>query len=144
MEGLVQTVPTRRRTVGIWMIAIWFFVGGAFSLASFIAVKVGAIPIDQTQQLQFDRLGAIDHIASVLIAVANVLGAVFLLMLRRIAVYLFWSSLAVNLLLISWHVANKGAAAVLGGGLVGIVFGLSLLGGVCLYVVKLSQRQVLV
>ena len=139
----VETVSIKKRNGWIWLIAIWFFVGASFSLASFIAIKTGALPINESQRLSFDSLGAFDHVASVLIAVANLLGAIFLLMLRKEAMFLFWGALSINLLLVVWHVETRGLAAVLGGGLVGIAYGLGLLGAVCVYTWKLTKRQVL-
>ncbi len=139
----VETVSVKKRNGWIWLIAIWFFVCAAFSLASFIAVKTGAIPMTESQRLSFDNLGVFDHVASVLIAVANLLGAIFLLMLRKEAMFLFWGALSINVLLVVWHVETRGLAAVLGGGLVGIAYGLGLLGVVCFYTWKLTQRKVL-
>ena len=139
----MNSLPPRKRTVWIWLIAIWFSIGAVFTLVSFFAVRSGAVPLSESQRAYFDSLGIIEHGASILIAGSNLLASAFLIVLRTEAVYLFCCAFCVNALLTAWHLATKGVAAMLGGGLVGIVFSLGLLGAVCVYTWKLWQRQVL-
>ena len=139
----MESPAPKKRTVWIWLIAIWFSMGAVFTLVSFFAVRSGAVPLSESQRAYFDSLGLVEHAAGILIASANLLGAAFLIMLRKEAMYLFWCSFCVNALLTAWHIATKGLAAMMSGGLAGILFGLCLLGAVCVYAWKLRQRQVL-
>jgi hypothetical protein len=132
------------RSGWIWAISIFFGVSAGWTLLSFALIRSGAVPLNAAQIAYFSSLGPVDYVFSIGIGLANLLGAISLLLLRKIAFYLFASGLAGNLLMTLWHVATKGWVAALGGaGLVGAIIGLGLLVIVCVYSRHLLQRGVL-
>ncbi len=79
------------------------------------------------------------------IAGLNIVGAVSLFMLRRIAFRLFTIALVANLLVTIAHAINRGFVAALGGaGAIGLVIGYGVLIAVCIYAGRLKARGVLV
>ena len=92
----MESPAPKKRTVWIWLIAIWFSMGAVFTLVSFFAVRSGAVPLSESQRAYFDSLGLVEHAAGIVIASANLLGAAFLVMLRKEAMYLFWCAFCVN------------------------------------------------
>ena len=114
------------------------------SLASFLAIKTGAIQFNESQRAYFDSLNSFDHAATILLACMNLLGAVFLILLRKEAAYLFLVALVLNVFLTIWHALTKGFVAALSSGLIGPILGLGLLCVVCFYTWQLKRKQVLV
>lgn len=139
----MQIISERKRPVWVWVIAIWFVVGAVVSLASYLAIRSGAIPIKASHQAYLDSLNFIDHAATILLTCMNVLGAIFLFLLRKEAVTLLLGALVLNVLLTTWHVFMKGLASAVSGGFVAIFFGLSLPCMVCYYAWHLKSTKVL-
>ncbi|SDH98115.1 hypothetical protein [Propionivibrio dicarboxylicus] len=135
----MNSAAPRKRNFWIWLIIIWSFGSGVLSLFSFFAVEFGAIPLSDAQRAYFDNLGLLDHLAGVLSAALNLLGAITLFKLRKQAVYLFFCAFGISVLLTGWHAVTRG----LSGGLVELGIGLGLLGAVCVYVQKLAKEQCL-
>ena len=89
-------------------------------------------------------LTGLDYGVSLLIGLANLLGAVALFLLRKVAFYLFVTAFGANLLLTAWHSATKGWVAAWGGlGLFSILIGWAVIVAVCVYSWKLVRRGVL-
>lgn len=135
----MNSAPSGKRNFWIWLIVIWSFGSGIISLISFFAVQFGALPLNDAQRAYFDNLGLVDHLAGVLSAAFNLLGAIALFRLRRQAMYMFFSAFGVSTLISLWHASTRG----LGGSLVELSIGLGLLGAVCVYVQKLAKQQIL-
>lgn len=133
----MNSATSGKRNFWIWLIVIWSFGSGAISLLSFFAVQFGAVPLSDAQRDYFDNLGLIDHMAGVLSAALNLLGAVYLFKLRRQAMVLFFCAFGTSVLLSGWHASTRG----LSGGLLELGIGLGLLGAVCIYVQKLVKEQ---
>ncbi|MCW9059954.1 MAG: hypothetical protein OQL11_13890 [Gammaproteobacteria bacterium] len=128
----------------VWAISIFFGVSAGWTLLSFALIRSGAVTLNAAQIAYFDSLSPLDYIFSIGIGLANLLGAISLLLLRKIAFYLFASALVANLLMTLWHIAAKGWVAAIGDtGLVGAIIGLGLLVIVCVYSRRLLKRGVL-
>jgi len=138
------TLQKRKRPGWIWAISIFFFLSAGWTLLSFYLINTGAVPLIATQKEYFGRLTGLDYGLSVIMGLANLIGAVALFFLRKVAFYLFATALGANLILAAWHTATKGWVAAIGGaGFVGVVIGWVLLTVVCIYSWRLVQRGVL-
>jgi hypothetical protein len=134
----------RKRSLWIWAFSIFFFISAGWTLLSLLLIRVGIIGLNPAQQAYFDKLTYFDHGLTLLMALCNFIGAIALLLLRRIARYLFLIALVGNFLLVIWHTFTKGWLAAIGGtGLIGAVIGWGLLITICLYSWKLSRSGVL-
>jgi hypothetical protein len=140
-DGAIQN---KKRPRWVWAISIFFFLSAGWTLLSFYLISTGAIPLNAVQKEYYDRLAGVDYAVSIIMGLANLVGAVALLLLRKIAFYLFAVALGANLILAAWHTATKGWMAAVGGaGFVGVVIGWVLLIAVCIYSWRLVQRGVL-
>jgi len=137
-------IQKRKRPVWVWIISIFFFFSAGWTLLSFYLVGTGVIPLNTAQQAYFDSLTALDYGLTILVGLANLIGAIALFFLRKIALHLFASALTVNFLMLIWHALNKGwVAAISGPGLVGAFIGWGVLLAVCAYAWKLTKSGVL-
>lgn len=134
----------RKRPIWVWIVSIFFFLSAGWTLWSFYLINTGTIPLGPAQEAYFDSLTTTDYTLTIAIGVANLIGAVALFLLRKVALYFFLTALGANLILAAWHGATKGWAEALGGsGLVGALFGYVLLFAACIYAWKLAKRGTL-
>jgi hypothetical protein len=134
----------KKRPGWVWAISIFFFLSAGWTLLSLYLIDTGAIPLSAIQEAYFNSLTGADYGLTIFIGLANLLGAVALFLLRKLAFYLFVTAFGANLILTVWHMVTKGWVAAIGGaGLVGAVIGWVLLAAVCIYSWKLIQRGVL-
>jgi hypothetical protein len=141
----MDAAPARpKRPIWVWVISIFFFVSAGWTLLSFALIFSGIIPLDAAQKAYFDKLTAVDYAATLIIGACNFIGAIALFLLRRIAVPLFATALALTLVMTIWQSATKGwVEAMSGPGLVGALVGYALLIVVCIYAWHLSRKGVL-
>lgn len=141
---MTEQLP-RKRPGWVWVISIFFFFSAAWTLLSFYLIHTGTIPLNQQQRAYFEGLGAFDYSVTVLLGVANLMGAACLFLLRRAALYLFGAALVVNTLFTAWQILSTPWPDTIGSsGLTGAFIGWVLLVAVCLYVWRLSRKGVLV
>ena len=134
--------PTKKRPRWVWVISIYFFLSASFVLFSFYLIGTGAITLDAA--IYFSSLTGLDWGLTILIGSANLLAAIALFLLRKVAFYLFAAAFGTGLLLGVWHAATKGWVAAIGGpGLIGTLIGYALGLAVCVYSWRLIQRGVL-
>jgi hypothetical protein len=134
----------KKRPGWVWAISIFFFLSPGWTLLSFYLIGTGVVSLNAVQKVYFSNLTTIDYILTILIALANLLGAVALFLLRKVAFHLFITAFSVNLLLTAWHTVTKGWIAAMGGpDLLSALIGWALLVAVCIYSWRLIQRGVL-
>lgn len=139
-----EILNKKKRPVLIWIISIFFVVSAGWALLSFYLVLSGAIPLELQQKEYFDSLSIFDYGYTIAIGLLNLTGAIALFMLRVIAFYVFSSALALNILATIWNIVSKGWLEAIGNsGLVGMLIGLGIAAGVCLYSFNLMKRGVL-
>ena len=135
----------KKRPGWVWVISIFIFFSAAWTLLSFYLIYSGAIPLQPEQKAYFARLTSVDYSLTILLGITNLIGAVALFFLRRIAFYLFVGVLVLNSVMTLWHVLFKDWATAMGGaGLFGMLIGYGLIVAVCLYAWKLKKSGVLI
>jgi len=142
----VDAAPARqKRPIWVWLISIFFFVSAGRTLLSFFLIFSGIIPIDALPKAYFERLTAIDYAATIIIEASSFIGAIALFLLRRFAVAVFATALALTFAIIIWQPVTKGwIEAMTGPGLVGVLVGYALLLIlVCAYAWHLNRKGVL-
>jgi hypothetical protein len=110
----------------------------------FGAHYTGTIPLSAAQHAYFRSLGVVDYLGSVGIGVLNVVGVVKLFRLRKSAVSILSTSLALNAAFTLFNLLQGSFVQAIGGsGLVGALLGLILLASVFLYARRLRKDGVL-
>jgi hypothetical protein len=146
-KGRIQMADqnqSRKRPGWVWAISVFFFLSAGWTLVSFFLINTGAVTPNALQEAYFSSLTGVDYGLTILIALANLLAAVALFLLRKIAFYLFLTAFGANLLLTAWHTVTKGWVAAMGAaGLIGALIGWILVIAVCIYSWRLIQRGVL-
>jgi hypothetical protein len=142
IEGM--TVEHRERPGWIWAIAIFYGFSAVYTVASYLAVYSGKIALTPAQADYFARLTPIDHAFSVGGALLNLSAVVLLFLLRKRAVPLFFTAVALAIVAVIWHSIAKGFLQAAGGAaLVGMSVGLALQLAIALYARRLATRGVL-
>lgn len=138
----------KNRPVWVWVISIFIIISAGWTLLSphILIMKIGGVPLNLNplRQAYFGDLIIVDDRLSLLVAPANLIGAIALFLLRKVAVYFFASALFANLSLTVWNALTKGwTGAIDGPGFVGAIIGWALLTAICFYCWKLSKAGVL-
>jgi hypothetical protein len=138
----------KKRPVWVWIISIFMLLSAGWTLLipHLLVMKAGSVPLNfnPARQAYFSDLTTVDDSLSLLVAFANLIGAITLFLLRKVAVYFFASVLFANLTLTAWNALTKSStAAISGPGFVGAIMGWALLTAICLYSWKLSKAGVL-
>lgn len=137
--------PRTRRPVGVWIIFIFYLLSAGWTLLSFALIFAGAINLNEAQRTYFASLSNIDWFLTLLIGVVGIAAAVSLFLLRRIAILLFSTALALNILLTAVQSFQTNWAEALGGpGLVGVLIGWVILVVILFYARGLAKKGVLV
>lgn len=141
----MATAPSRRRRrVLVWVVFLWYVFSAGYTLLSFALIFAGLIPLTDEASRYLSSLSALDYTVTVLALVLNLSGAVALLMLQRVAPYLFTAALTLNVALVGLHALTKGLVSALGaGGPVGLILGYGISVLVCAYAWRLHARGTL-
>ncbi len=134
----------KKRPGWVWAISIFFFFSAGWTLLSFYLIYTGTVSLNPAQQAYFNNLTILDYSLTILMGFANLVGAISLFLLRKVALYLFVTALFANLLMTVWHIVFKGWAVAIGApGLLGAIIGLGILVAVCFYSWRLTKSGVL-
>lgn len=134
----------RRRPKLVWVITIFYFISVGWTLFSFASIYSGFIPVDEAQAVYFKSQTIIDILFTIVIGLLNILGAIFLFLLRRSAFYLFLSAFAFGLIMTAYHIIFKNwLAAIAGPGLIGAIIGWGIAIATILYARKLIRAEIL-
>lgn len=139
------TQAGKRRPKLVWVVFLWFLFSAGYTIISLLLVYSGFISGTPEQAAYLKSLSALDHTLTVAIVSLNIVGAVSMFLLRRVAFHLFTIALVASILVTVAHAVSKGFLAALGGtGAVGMLIGYAILIAVCLYAWRLKARGVLV
>jgi len=137
--------PRRRRPVAVWIVLAWSLLSAGYTLFSFWMIYVRAIPLSPDAAMYLASLTPLDHAGTALLLLLNLLGAMALVMLRKIAVALLVAALALNLLITLINVTSRGFLTTLGAsGATGLLVGYLVTISICLYAWRLKARGLLV
>ena len=134
---------TRHRPIGVWLLSAFYALSAGWTLLSFALVFSGAIKITPAQEVYFASLTGVDWFFSLVPGVIGFSAAVYLFLLRRIAVALFSIALVLNLGFLPFHATRTNWSEAIGSAGWGVLFGWLLLVGVILYAQRLTKRGVL-
>ncbi len=136
--------PNTKRPILVWVISIFYVLTAGSSLLSSYLVLSGSIPLSPGQKAYFDSITTLDLMLSILLCLANFIGAVCLFLLRRPAFYLLTGAWLLGILMMIWHSLSKGWIAAMGAlGTVGTFIGLGISAVICLYNWRLLKNGVL-
>lgn len=137
--------PSRRRRPGlVWVVFLWYVFSAGYTLLSFALIFAGRVPLTAEASRYLSSLSPLDYTVTVLALLLNLSGAAALLVLRRVAPYLFIAALTLNVALVGLHALTKGLVSALGaGGPVGLVLGYGVSVLVCIYAWRLHTRGAL-
>ena len=136
--------PRRRRPALIWVVFLWYVFSAGYTLLSFALIFAGRVELSAEASRYLSSLSPLDYTVTILALLLNVGGAVALLMVRKVAPYLFSAALLLNIVSVALHGLTKGLVAALGaGGPIGLILGYGISVLVCLYVWRLHARNTL-
>ena len=134
----------RRRPALIWVVFLWYVFSAGYTLLSFALIFAGRVELSAEASRYLSSLSPLDYAVTILALLLNVGGAVALLMLRKVAPYLFSAALLLNIVSVALHALTKGLVAALGaGGPIGLILGYGISVLVCLYAWRLHARNTL-
>jgi hypothetical protein len=137
-------VAQHKRPKWAWAISIFYFLSAAYTLLSFYLINSGAVAAPEATKSYLDSLTATDYAFTILIGLANFIGAISLFLLRKMAYPLFLASFAASVPMSVWHIVSKNMlSAFVSGGAIGMLIGWGILLAVCLYLKKLTKLGVL-
>lgn len=137
-------LPQRKRPKLVWVITIFYFVSAGWTLLSFALIYSGVIPLNEAQADYFKSQTILDILFTIVIGFLNLLGTIFLFLLRRSAYNLFLSAFAFGLLMTFYHIVFKNWLAAIGGfGLIGAIIGWGISIAIIMYARKLSKAGIL-
>ena len=128
----------------VWAMATFYFATSGWRFLTFFLVTSGSIPLDPTTRATFHSLTTSEHAISMAVGAISFCGAMALLLLRKIAFYLFATQLALIVLVDIWKMGNTGSFVGVGGsGVIRMVIDLGLAILVCIYSWSLMRKDVL-
>jgi hypothetical protein len=131
----------------VWVICIFFLISAGLSVCGAYDAFLfsGIIPLREAVWQYWGRFWASQSSVGVLVvALLNLAGAVFLLLLRRQAFYLFLSAFVLNIVLTAYQIITKHFLAAIGGpGIIGVFFGWAIGTTILFYAYRLMKRGVL-
>jgi hypothetical protein len=133
-----------KRPLWVWLISIFFFISVCWTMLSFYLINFDFITVPIETKQYINSLTFKDYFITITIGLINLIAAIYLILLNKIAFFLFCSSLIINILFTSLQAINKGFLKTLSsGGLIGAIIGYLILIGVCLYARKLIKSNIL-
>ena len=134
----------RRRPALIWVVFLWYVFSAGYTLLSFALIFAGRVELSAEASRYLSSLSPLDYTVTILALLLNVGGAVALLMVRKVAPYLFSAALLLNIVSVALHALTKGLVAALGaGGPIGLILGYGISVLVCIYAWRLHLRGTL-
>ena len=134
----------RKRPKLLWIIAIFYILSAGWTVLSFALINSGTIPINEAQKVYFDSQNIFDITLTLAMASLNILGAIFLFLLRRHAFYCFLTAFSLGLLITVYHIMFKNWLGAIGGpGLIGAAIGWIISISIILYSKKLIKKEIL-
>lgn len=103
--------PQRTRPLSVWLISIWYFLSGIFSINMIAMVRARlAAPSTVAEGIAMpSEIGPADLLLAALLIAVNLCGAGFLFILRKAAVHFFRAAVALNVGINAWYLITKGA-----------------------------------
>jgi hypothetical protein len=97
--ALNSSTTGTKRPLLVWLITLFSGLAIVLTLASFVLVYSGRVPLNPAEKSYFQGLGIFDHATTALLMVLNTAGVILLFRLRKSAVPLIVGASALNLAL---------------------------------------------
>ncbi len=104
----IKPKHSKALVVGLWVVAIYFFLTSGGTLFSYILLYSGALPLPPEQARYIESLTKSALIFAALPMVLNLVGAILLLLRRRSAFYVLAISAALNVSALGFNVITAG------------------------------------
>jgi hypothetical protein len=109
MNQVDAAIPaTRRRTLLIWVISLFYVVVPLLSAVGLVAIRMGAMSGVMQSDPYFQRLGVVDLALGLAMAATEIAGASLLWLLRRHALHCFIAATVLGILNFWWHSLIRG------------------------------------
>lgn len=143
MDAVTQP-PTKRPKL-VWVVFLFYLFSVGYTAFSFFLIFSGYVSVAPEQAAYLRNLSVFDWAITCLTATLNLAAAISIFLLRKIAFYLFVTSLGLSMLQALVHAFTTTFVAALGGpGAVGLVIGFAISIAVCGYAWRLKARGILV
>jgi hypothetical protein len=134
----------RKRPKLVWAIFVFYALSLLYKGVVYYAIFAGAVPLNEAQQAYFDSFTSLDHIASLILALASLVAVIFLFQMRKLAFPFMVGTFAAGLLVTLWHWSTKSwLPALVSGGILAAVVGWAIQIAICVYCWNLVRRGVL-
>jgi hypothetical protein len=136
------------RPFGVWLVTIYAAFSALIAALGFYVLFSRTIPSVSGEQANFfATLGVLDYALSALFHICIAIGAVYLFMLRKLALPIFVAGAAFSLITAIWHLLTHRFMAGVGGvsltGWAELVVAWAIILAVILYTARLSKNGVL-
>ena len=141
-----EAPAAKKRPGWVWVISIFYALSFVSTVLSVYLIFSGAIPTTPAIKGYLGSLTAFDYGFAIVQVLISLSATVALFLLRRLATYLFWSSLSVEVVWHVWHIAlRSGIAAIksMTGASAEDFIGIGILLAVCVYSEKLKRQGTL-
>ena len=143
MENTVE-LKAQKRPAGVWVICIYYFLTGGFTLLSMALAYRGAANLTPQEKIYLASMTTFDYVLTIISAGLTLSAAMALFMLRRAAFPLFCAALAMSMAFTIWHMLVRHWISVVGSaGLMGAAFGWMVMLVVCIYTARLRAQGIL-
>ena len=142
---LLEENPIPKRPIWVWVISIFILIGYGYSLVITYLVSSGVIvPLTLKERALFDSFNLFGHPLSFLTSLADILAAITLFLLRKVAFYLFSASFILYILTTAWQIQTEGwIAATPTSWVIGAFIGVGFYLALCLYSRNLIKKGIL-
>jgi hypothetical protein len=141
-----EAPAAKKRPSWVWVISIFYALSFVWTVLSVYLIFSGSIPTTPEVKAYFGSLSAFDYGLATVQILVSLSATVALFLLRRLATYLFWSSLAVEVVWHVWHIALRGwitPIKSMTGASAEAFIGIGILLAVCVYSEKLKRQGTL-
>lgn len=128
----------------VWAITLFFLAASLGISLAFILALTGGISVSPAQQVYLDALTPLDYMLIGAVMACNLLGALWLVLLRGFAVPLLVTGWAFGFFELLWHAVDKGWVPALGApGVLGFAAANLLSLAIIAYALGLARRGIL-
>lgn len=137
-----ETKPKRPKLV--WVISIFYLLSAIFVIILLFYMINGKITVTEELRPKIERLSTRHHVSMTVFAFIDILGAIFLFLLRRVAFKLFVAGLSLGIIMWIIDLGSHTWGKTIGwSDLIYVFIGWTVSGLICFYVWKLQKRGVL-
>jgi hypothetical protein len=139
----MTAIQTPDRPIGVWLISLFVMGSGSMTLLAMYVIYFGDLAVPPATQAYLESLSFLEVSLSFCLGALNIGAAVSLFLLRKTAVTLFASALALNAVQTIWNLLFRDYLAAIGGNLFSVLLGLAIAMAITAYAWNLRTKAVL-